>query len=102
MVLNKAIDIIKTFKYRQKTKNYSKICLEDVEAIDTVLNELEEKNKKYEELSKSAVEAVFSEYNEDVELLARCLYKQNIIKDRDKQYYYNPLNNDNYLNKKQR
>ena len=35
--LEKAKEILKTFKTRQKTINYNKISSEDVEAIETVL-----------------------------------------------------------------
>lgn len=38
--LEKAKEILKTFKTRQKTINYNKISSEDVEAIETVLQAL--------------------------------------------------------------
>lgn len=51
--------------------------------------EIEELEQKYNELSYSAIEVVFSEYNDDVELLARKLLKQGQIK-RKGDYYINP------------
>jgi len=51
--------------------------------------EIEKLKEKYSKLSHSAIEAVFSDYNNDVELLARRLLKQGLIK-REDNYYINP------------
>jgi hypothetical protein len=47
--------------------------------------------KKYDKLSHIAIETVFSNMNDDVELLARCLYKQGKIS-RTETEWINPLN----------
>lgn len=55
---------------------------------------------KYNILSHFAIETVFSEFNDDVELLARCLYRQGLIK-RTETEYINPIkDDDNYLDTK--
>ena len=55
---------------------------------------------KYNILSHFAIETVFSELNDDVELLARCLYRQGLIK-RTETEYINPIkDDDNYLDTK--
>ena len=54
---------------------------------------------KYNILSHFAIEVVFSEFNDDIELLARCLFKQGLI-NRTETHYINPLNDDNYLKEK--
>lgn len=55
---------------------------------------------KYNILSHFAIETVFSEFNDDVELLARCLYRQGLIK-RTEIEYINPIkDDDNYLDTK--
>lgn len=52
---------------------------------------------KYNILSHFAIETVFSEFNDDVELLARCLYRQGLI-NRTETEYINPIkDDDNYL-----
>lgn len=40
-----AVEILNTFRPRQRTKNYNKLSLEDVKATEIVLNELEKKDK---------------------------------------------------------
>jgi len=42
---DEAIEILNTFKLRQRTKKYNKLSLEDVKATEKVLNELENKDK---------------------------------------------------------
>ena len=55
---------------------------------------------KYNILSHFAIETVFSEFNDDIELLARCLYRQGLIK-RTETEYINPIkDDDNYLDTK--
>lgn len=47
--------------------------------------------KKYDRLSHFAIETVFSDMNDDVELLARILHRQGLI-NRTETEYINPLN----------
>ena len=47
-----AVEILNTFKLRQKTKNYNKLSLEDVKATEKVLNELEKKDKIIDAMTK--------------------------------------------------
>ena len=54
---------------------------------------------KYNILVHFAIETVFSEFNDDIELLARCLVKQNKIK-RTETHYINPEKDINYLDEK--
>ena len=59
-----------------------------------------EAQDKYNILSHFAIETVFSEFNDDIELLARCLYRQGLIK-RTETEYINPIkDDDNYLDTK--
>lgn len=51
-----------------------------------------ELKEKYNRLCYASIDAVFSEFNDDVELLARCLYNQGKIA-RTETYYLNPYNN---------
>lgn len=63
-------------------------------------NNLYKSNKelenKYEELSHFAIEVAFSDMNDDVELLLRCLKRQGLIKLYENEYI-NSLNDENYL-----
>lgn len=54
--LEKAKEILKTFKTRQKTINYNKISSEDVEAIETVLQTLN--NSMPKEIIKKLIETI--------------------------------------------
>ncbi|MCI8587572.1 MAG: hypothetical protein HFJ49_03045 [Clostridia bacterium] len=54
--LEKAKEILKTFKTRQKTINYNKISSEDVEAIETVLQALN--NSMPKEIIKNLIETI--------------------------------------------
>jgi hypothetical protein len=47
-----AIEILNTFEFRRKTKNYRKISLEDSRSVKLVLNLLEKLQKENEEYSK--------------------------------------------------
>lgn len=47
-----AIEILNTFEFRRKTKNYRKILLEDSRSVKLVLNLLEKLQKENEEYSK--------------------------------------------------
>lgn len=47
-----AIELLNTFKFRQKTLNYNKICLEDVKNVEIITNLIEKQQKENEELRK--------------------------------------------------
>lgn len=47
-----AIEILNTFEFRRKTKNYRKISLEDSRSVKLVLNLLEKLQKENEEYSR--------------------------------------------------
>ena len=69
-------------KYNETYKNYKEL------------------QDKYNILAHFAIETVFSEFNDDIELLARCLYRQGLI-DRTETDYINPIkDDDNYLSSK--
>ena len=68
-------------KYNETYKNYKEL------------------QDKYNILTHFAIETVFSEFNDDIELLARCLYRQGLI-DRTETDYINPIKDDNYLSSK--
>lgn len=44
-----AIELLNTFKFRQKTLNYNKICLEDVKNVEIITNLIEKLQKEKEE-----------------------------------------------------
>lgn len=46
-----AIDILNTFIFRQKTKNYNKLSLEDTESVKIVLNLIEKQNKVIDKMA---------------------------------------------------
>ena len=54
---------------------------------------------KYKILCHFAIETVFDEFNDDVELLARCLFRQGKI-ERTETEYINPIKDDDYLETK--
>jgi len=56
------IKILKTFKTRQKTINYNKISLEDVEAVETVLQALD--NSIPKEKVKAEIQKIENELEE--------------------------------------
>lgn len=67
---------------------------------NNLYKDYKELQDKYNILSHFAIETVFSEFNDDVELLARCLYRQDLIK-RTETEYINPIkDDDNYLDTK--
>ncbi len=67
---------------------------------NSIYKEYKELQDKYSMLSHFAIETVFSEFNDDVELLARCLYRQGLI-NRTETEYINPIkDDDNYLSYK--
>ena len=66
------------------------------EKYNDLYKEYKQLEDKYKILSKFAIETVFDEFNDDVELLARCLFRQGLIR-RTQTEYINPLNDDNYL-----
>ena len=47
-----AIEILNTFEFRRKTKNYRKISLEDSQSVKILLNLIEKLQKENEEYSK--------------------------------------------------
>lgn len=47
-----AIELLNTFKFRQKTLNYNKICLEDVKNVEIITNLIEKLQKENKELRK--------------------------------------------------
>ena len=51
----KAIEILDTFKFRSKTKNYNKICLEDVEATKIIITLITKLQKENAELQKQCI-----------------------------------------------
>ena len=67
---------------------------------NNLYKDYKELQDKYNILSHFAIETVFSEFNDDIELLARCLCKQGLIK-RTETEYINPIkDDDNYLDTK--
>lgn len=77
----KAIKILGTFEFRQKTKNYNKIDLEDVGATNTVLNliaKLKKENKEKDKYIKNS-ENITTEMSNDINKLLL------EIKEKDKQ-----------------
>jgi len=60
------IKILKTFKTRQKTINYNKISLEDVEAVETVLQALD--NSIPKETIKVRKQKLEEKYKEEMEV----------------------------------
>ena len=73
--LEKAKEILKTFKTRQKTINYNKISSEDVEAIETVLQTLN--NSMPKEIIKKLIETIKEKNTVDKILVEihKCLEK---------------------------
>lgn len=55
-----------------------------------------ELENKYEELVHFAIEVAFAEFNDDVEMLLRCLKRQGLVEFYENEYI-NPLNDANYL-----
>ena len=47
---NKAVEILNTFEFRSKTRNYKEISLEDSKSVKIVLNLIEKLQKENEEL----------------------------------------------------
>ena len=47
---NKAVEILNTFEFRSKTRNYKEISLEDSKSVKIVLNLIEKLQKEKEEL----------------------------------------------------
>lgn len=85
----------------KKQHNRSEIRDNHINRLQQKYNETykdyKELQDKYNILSHFAVETVFSEFNDDVELLARCLYRQGLI-NRTETEYINPIkDDDNYL-----
>ena len=60
------------------------------EKYNDLYKEYKQLEDKYKILSKFAIETVFNEFNDDVELLARCLFRQGLIR-RTQTEYINPL-----------
>ncbi len=91
---NKAIEWV-----RDLEDDKEHLTIEQRQAINIILNlvekqqkEIEEKDRQYDSLVNVAIEAVFSEMNEKVEILARVLHKQGQIKfDKERQEYINPM-----------
>lgn len=81
----KAIEILDTFKFRSKTKNYNKICLEDVEAtkiIITLITKLQKENAEKDKQIDLMIEEY--EYNARINFKNFCedeLRKDNCIQD---------------------
>lgn len=85
----------------KKQHNRSEIRDNHINRLQQKYNETykdyKELQDKYNILSHFAIETVFSEFNDDVELLARCLYRQGLI-NRTETEYINPIkDDDNYL-----
>lgn len=76
---------IKEMHITRLQEKYNSLCKSYVEL-----------KNKYEELSHFAIEVAFAEFNDDVELLLRCLKRQGLIKFYENEYI-NPLNDENYL-----
>lgn len=66
------------------------------EKYNTLYKRNKELENKYEELSHFAIETAFNNFNDDVELLLRCLKRQGLIEFHENEYI-NPLNDENYL-----
>ena len=64
------------------------------ENYNSIYKDYIETKSKYDRLVMFSIQTAFSEYNDDVELLLRCLYKQGHIK-RMEDCYINPLFDDN-------
>lgn len=69
------------------------------EKYNDLYKDYKELQDKYNILSHFAIETVFDEFNDDVELLARCLFRQGLIQ-RTETDYINPLKDENYLEHK--
>lgn len=87
-----------------KQKSKSEIKEHHINKLQQKYNETyknyKELQDKYNILTHFAIETVFSEFNDDIELLARCLYRQGLI-DRTETDYINPIkDDDNYLSSK--
>ena len=83
-----------------KQYNRNEIRNKHINRLQEKYNDLyknyKELEDKYNILSHFAIEVVFDEFNDDVELLARCLFRQGLIK-RTETDYINPLNDEDYL-----
>jgi len=77
-----AIEILNTFIFREKTKNYNKLSLEDTESVKIVLNLIE---KQQNEIEKMKTLIKLNELNEVYILLnAKTEECENIRIERDK------------------
>ena len=83
----------KNSKYEIKENHINRLQ----EKYNNLYKDYKELQDKYNILSHFAIETVFSEFNDDVELLARCLFRQKLI-NRTETEYINPIkDDDNYL-----
>ena len=74
----KAVEILNTFEFRSKTRNYKKISLEDSKSVKIVLNLLEKLQKENEELKEIYISEKKMK-NEYVKLYQDLLLKENVI-----------------------
>lgn len=84
-------EFIKYFEAEATQRKYRRnisitVGEDDIEAIENLIQENKELKEKYNRLSHFAIETIFSEFNDDVELLARFLYKEGFI-NRTKTHY---------------
>ena len=70
---------------RNEIKEQSRNKLQ--ERYNNLLKDYIELQNKYEKISHFAIETIFSEFNDDVELLSRCLWKQGLIGRTETHYY---------------
>ena len=74
----KAIEILNTFEFRGKTRNYKEISSEDSKSIKIVLNLIEKLQKENEEL-KEIYRSENKMKNEYIKLYQDLLLKENVI-----------------------
>lgn len=60
------------------------------EKYNDLYKDYQELEQKYKRLIHFAIQTVFDDFNDDVELLARHLYREGIIQ-RTEKYYINPI-----------
>ena len=92
----KAIEILNTFEFRSKTRNYKEISLEDSKSVKIVLN-LIEKLQKENEYYKECLEVVSKHLdNIDYDQILFALYEYYISKQKVKDKIEEILNNKEY------
>ena len=96
----KAVEILNTFEFRGKTRNYKEISLEDSKSVKIVLNLLEKLQKENEELKsnneKYTIHLTDKQYNAVIENAQNDINQKWIQKVKDK---IEKLNSESYAEK---